>query len=460
MGKNLFVTSFDLISFTNYCLLLLQDPDGQRFLHLINHPNIPYPGIRDAINRDEFSERSIGLTMNRLYLDIEEHHKICECAQGSPNISESHPYVPPTYIPERQGSSPSSSTPPTAVQIGPQSGRCGIVPIPAPLVFQERQQTAQNQGEQDGNEDQASDAFARSLPAPIFNVIDCSMTNAWFPGHLGGVSFSKIPFSVTGEGMREKVICALDFQPPDFSSVLNRPEESECLSLGGTRYQQQQDGKGKMNAFVYETYDPEKMSMHRGLGDSSTFDSGNTFISASSNDYPVDDPHKCPRCLQRETLIRNERKKAEHRSKMMLDRSLRSYGSGDYDWHQDDEDEDMDEDEDEDEDIEMEGEGEDEDDDEMRDVDVDELGIDVDEIIAQTSCATDAASSVATDDNSLSSSQFVSFGDDDIEQYLDVDDRRRKYYDKCRIGVECKGVADVLLSGEVGFFIFLTLLVC
>ena len=71
-------------------------------------------------------------------------------------------------------------------------------------------------------------------------------------------------------------------------------------------------------------------------------------------------------------------------------------------------------------------------------------------IVAETSCTPDAASSIATDDASTSSSQFVSYGDDD-EEYLDVDGCR-KVYDKCRIGVECNGVADVLLSGEVGFF--------
>jgi hypothetical protein len=450
MGKNMFVTS---LSISSRLLTTLQTPDGIRFLRLLNQPNIPYPGIPDPRSPDDFTETSISLAMNPVFLDIQEHHKICECAQGSPNVSESHPYVAPTYIPERVGFTSSSSTRPTSIPIGPQSGRCGIVPIPAPLVFQARQGAAQNQGGQEGNEAQASDALDLSLPTPRTNVIDCSMSNAWFPGLLGGVSFSKFSSPVTGDGKRDKIICAVDFQAPDINKVLNRPEESECLALGGRR--RQQDGQGEMNAFVYETYDPEKKSMHRGLSDSIS-DAGNRFISASSsNDYPVDDPHKCQRCLQREALIRLERKKAEHRSKMMLDRGLRSYGSGGYNWHQDDYDEDMDEDEDEDEEM-RDGEGDE--DEEMRDVDVDELGIDVDGIIAQTSCSTDAASSIATDDDSLSSSQFVSFGDDDREQNLDIDVRKRKYYDKCRIGVECKGVADILLSGEVGFG--LTLLFC
>jgi hypothetical protein len=40
----------------------------------------------------------------------------------------------------------------------------------------------------EGNEAQASDALDLSLPTPRINVIDCSMSNALLPGHLGGVS--------------------------------------------------------------------------------------------------------------------------------------------------------------------------------------------------------------------------------------------------------------------------------
>ena len=99
---------------------------------------------------------------------------------------------------------------------------------------------------------------------------------------------------------------------------------------------------------------------------------------------------------------------------------MRSYGSGGYDWHQSVDD---------DEDAEMRDDDEYEDQ-EMRDVDVDELGIDMNRIIAQqtTSCLNDAAaasSSIATDDDeddsSMTSSQFVSFGDDDREQNMDID---------------------------------------
>jgi hypothetical protein len=43
---------------------------------------------------------------------------------------------------------------------------------------------------------------------------------------------------------------------------------------------------------------------------------------------PTDNPHKCQCCLQCEALMRLERKKAEHHSKMMLDRGLRSFESG------------------------------------------------------------------------------------------------------------------------------------
>ena len=104
---------------------------------------------------------------------------------------------------------------------------------------------------------------------------------------------------------------------------------------------------------------------------------------------------------------------------MMLDRGVRSYGSGRY-WHQSVDD---------DEDAEMRDDDKYEDQ-KMRDVDVDELGIDVNRIIAQqtTSCSNDAAaasSSIATnddeDDSSMTSSQFVLFGNDNHEQNMDID---------------------------------------
>jgi hypothetical protein len=67
----------------------------------------------------------------------------------------------------------------------------------------------------EGNEAQASDALDLSLPTPRINVIDCSMSNAWFPGQLDGVSFSKFSTPVTGNGKRDKIICDVDFQAPD-----------------------------------------------------------------------------------------------------------------------------------------------------------------------------------------------------------------------------------------------------
>ena len=422
-----------------------QSPYGNLFVRFLEQPNIPYPGVPDPRRPHYFTEDSIGLSANRIFLEVEEHHKICECPQSSPNVSESHPYVAPTYTLTPMNVAPlTSSTRPTTVPIVPQPGRCGIVPIPAPLVFRSTANAGQNRGEQEGDEAQASDAIAISLQAPRTDVIDYSMSNAWFPGILGGVKFEKLQTTTTGDAKRNKIICAVDLQTPDVRGVLNRPEESECLTLGG-RWRQQ-DGKGKMNAFVYETYDPEKLSMHRGLGDSMS--GAGTF----SNDYTNEnDPHKCQRCLEREALIRLERKKAELRSKKMLDRELRSYGSRDgYNWNQgngDEEDEDMDE---EDEDEDMKDEDEDE---EMRDLDVDGLGIDLDGIIAQTisRSSPSSASSIEIDDDSMSSSQIVSYGDDDPYQNRETDEYRR-YYDKCRIGVECKGVADVLLSGRVGFF--------
>jgi hypothetical protein len=416
-------------------------PQGNLFVHFLRHPNVHYPGIADPHRPHLFTEASIGLSMKPVFLDVQEYHKICECPQGSSNDSESHPYVAPTL--SFSHTNPAFSTSPTSLPIVPQSGRCGVIPIPAPLVFvSTANQDGQNEESIENDDPQPSDALALSLPNPKISIIDYSMANAWFPGHLGGVTFTKLPS--TSPGTRDKVVCAVDFQAPDFRSVLNRPEESECLALGGKKREQ-----ATTNAYVYETYDPKKTSMHRGL-DTVSGASDASPSPSDSNAYP----DKCPRCIQREALIRLERKKAEDRSKMMLDRGLRSYENGGrgYEWNQD---EDM-----------FYNDGDD--DEEMQDVDVDDLGIDMEGLIAQATSdpptpiqvdddddEDDGDDGDGDDDDSSSFHPLVSFGDDEQPEpdALDLDTHtnlpnKRTCYDKSRIGVEFRGIADILLSGE------------
>jgi hypothetical protein len=77
---------------------------------------------------------------------------------------------------------------------------------------------------QSGNYGDGGDgAVVLSLPTSRINIIDYSMSNTWFPGHVGGVSFAEIP-STTGNTLkpkRNRVICAVDFQVPNVRSVLN-----------------------------------------------------------------------------------------------------------------------------------------------------------------------------------------------------------------------------------------------
>ena len=397
-----------------------------------------------------------------MFLDIREHHKICECPRDP---SDSLPYVTaPTSFTQNVNAAVASSSAPTSLPVRSQTGRCGVVPIPAPLMFVTPQSTTAQEQEPhvDANEidqpqTQASDAITLSLPTSRINIIDYSMSNAWFPGHVGGVSFAKIPSTTgnTSKPKRDRVVCGVDFQVPDVRSVLNRPEESECLAFG--RRQQEQ----KVNEYVYETYDPEKASMHRGLGMEIGSDAGpadvDAFTPASTAiRSDTSDPRKCPRCLEREALIRLERKKAEEHSRMMLDRGLRSLGQDiGYNWDQDDEEEEEEYEEGEGEN----GEGEAENDEGMQDMDVTGLNIDLDWI--------DKAIVKALT-NQSNNNPITSFGDDlpcgvlgfDFEDPVDPNqpiryvERNRRYYDKSRIGVECTGVGDILLSGEVSFFFF------
>ena len=381
--------------------------------------------------------------MKPVFLDIQEHHKICECPLDySHSNNDAHPYTPAS-----SSFAPNSNSTPNSLPVEAQTqiGRCGVVPVPAPLVFvsvHPPMNAEQDENIQVDDPDVVSDAVTLSLPSSEIKI-DYSMSNAWFPGHVGGVSFTKLP-TTTNAKRRENVVCAVDFQAPDVRNALTRPEEGECLALGGRRLREE-----KMNGFVYETYDPEKTSSHRGLETTCTANAN-----ANAN---TSDPDKCARCIQREVLIRQERKKAEERSKKMLDRGMRSYGR---DWEEEEEEEEeegMDEEGDEGEDMELE------------DMDVTGLNIDLDGI--------DRLIADATTTTTNSSSALMVFGDDRpygepgleahdanaIEETMDGQynhhqptpfGRSKRIYDKCRIGVECTGVGDVLLSGEVSFLFF------
>ncbi|KAF8799856.1 hypothetical protein BYT27DRAFT_6848701 [Phlegmacium glaucopus] len=450
-------------------------PQGTLFVHFLRHPNIYYPGIPDEHRPHLFTEGSIGLLMKPVFLDVQEHHKICECPQGSAD-NDSHPYTTAT-----SSFTPNASSTSTSLRIVSQTGRCGVVPVPAPLVFVTRRQPTNQQAhaaaDADENEDinvdaaaddpqpQPSEALALSLPTPEINIIDYSMSNAWFPGHVGGVSFAKMPTTTGPNSKRDKIICAVDFQAPDIRSVLNKPEASECLALGGVRRRQGQ--AEKMNAYVYETYDPEKTSTHRGLemGDSISAHAFTPISTSGTNPNPsvdTSDPLKCPRCVQREVLIRLERKKAEEYSKRVLDRGLRSYGRMGTDW---DGDRDMYYEADMEEAVEEEGEeegeeGEEEGDEEMQDLDVTGLNIDfegIDRAVAEATSSLSPSSPPQTQ-RSSSLSPIMTFGDDkpygEPGSYnpseMTTLEPTRRLYDKSRIGVECMGVGDILLSGETG----------
>lgn len=357
--------------------------------------------------------------MKPVFLDIQEHHKICECALDySHSNNDAHPYTPAS-----SSFAPNSNSTPNSLPVEAQTqiGRCGVVPVPAPLVFvslHPPMNAEQDENIQVDDPDVVSDAVTLSLPSSEIKI-DYSMSNAWFPGHVGGVSFTKLPTTPNSTAKRrEKVVCAVDFQTPDVRNALTRPEEGECLALGGRRLRVE-----KMNGFVYETYDPEKKSSHRGL---ETTCAAN--VNANAN---TSDPDKCTRCIQREVLIRQERKKAEERSKEMLDRGMRSFGR---DWEEEEE-EAMGEEGDEGEEMELE--------------DMDITGLNIvfgdDQPYGQPGLESHDANAMDGHEHTY---------EDDHEH--SIFGRSKRIYDKCRIGVECTGVGDVLLSGEVSFlFLFL-----
>ncbi|KAF9478896.1 hypothetical protein BDN70DRAFT_932997 [Pholiota conissans] len=86
-------------------------PQGHLQVHLIRH-NPPYPGLPDA--RGLFSEASLGMVMQPVFMDMEEHVKVCGCASS---VSARR------AVGEDQGHGHGH---------GHAHGQCGVIPVPPP----------------------------------------------------------------------------------------------------------------------------------------------------------------------------------------------------------------------------------------------------------------------------------------------------------------------------------------
>ncbi|KAF8167243.1 hypothetical protein B0H34DRAFT_669736 [Crassisporium funariophilum] len=304
-------------------------PQGNLFLQLLHNPI--YPGVPDEDRPALFTEQSIGLIMKPIFLDIAEHHRICSC--------------PPSSSPTSTSSSPSPST-----------AGCGIIPVPPPILITIRPSPSpspepaeipttnaslQPDAEASGSalSSHVSEALTLSKE-PLKVAIDWSMSNAWFPGNLGGVTFRNVPGGGGNGGKREKVVFAVDWGTPDLnlkgvqgvcgvpsgpsSSSLSSsarsfspppsspPSPSSSLpssssnptasSSSAPEPEPQAPPPLNQQTYLYETYHPALPSSH--------------------------DPAICPRCKEYEALKRAERARAEREARVALEGYMREFGRG------------------------------------------------------------------------------------------------------------------------------------
>ncbi|KAF8954210.1 hypothetical protein BDZ97DRAFT_1928581 [Flammula alnicola] len=395
-------------------------PQGNLFNQLLHSPM--YPSIPDACGN--FSEASLGVIMQPVFLDVQEHHRVCLCAgagasgvgagAGGVGAGEGHgeacgtvPVPPPAprdwaefQFPWVGGGPPppqqqqNPNVPPQNVggdgqqnpnqnlqhqnvvvqhvhdvaQQQPQNVHQQPQNVPAHAHAHVQQQQQQQNvhavpadddldpDEEDEEEDDPS-ATQRAgglavfdRPARTDNVN--SMSNAWFPGRLGEVAFAPRRVGVlagtarvegatesggagagrdkTGEARRERrdeMVFALDGGRPDLWA-----EGRACVGVGagvgagGGSHSASNVNNANSNAYVYETYDPKRVSAHECHQVPVPVHRADAVFPPPPSSNPA-----CARCAGIERARRAERRRAEREAqkamaRRVLDGALRAFG--------------------------------------------------------------------------------------------------------------------------------------
>lgn len=278
------------------------------------HLNPPYPGLPDT-NSSEFSDRSLGVIMQLVFLQIEEHVRVCGC----PRRRVKH--------------------------------QCGSIPVPLPVSVNWRGVPFDGVNPQDlpaghpqhaplppvdaGAEEGDSSALG-PIPAPF--KFDLSMSNAWLPGGIGGFSFISRPAArpagslspIIDDDLRQRnelVVSVLPTPPPVALQAM-------CPAFLPEGVSPHQPVPGH---YLYETYDPSRVSLHdiqheaaSYKGPSTSWPTGYSNVSLLLDNSPPNvhgercNPN-CARCMTRDQArIKMRKQIAVDTRKALEDRAVRA----------------------------------------------------------------------------------------------------------------------------------------
>jgi len=411
-------------------------PQGNLWNELLHSPI--YPGVRNESGL--FTESSIGLVMQPVFFNIEEHHRICECPSSKHLAS-----CGSDRASSENGFSPSTTPTPSATTLVESDG-CGIIPVPAPRRvllagridandqvdfgndIDDNGNPIPDQPEADNTDPEEDDGLSHPSIAAndasmlVPDRIDYSMGNAWFPGALGGVSFVKRKAYEVVDGpsgsqrkrqRRDEVVFAADYERPRLD------EKGGCMSFEASSSSSPPPLQAPSKGYVYETYDPTLPSSH----DSTT----------------------CMRCAEWEDARMQERNRARVKAEGILEGYMRDFSS------------------------QSGRKGTDAEELKMEELDVRGFGFDFETVVGRS----------AVEDEEMRTASSGSSPSDEDEEYSDDDDESpvailgddhpsgqpaiydkhgnlfaeatRRVFDRERVGVAegcCGGVRDIVLTGE------------
>ncbi|PPQ70260.1 hypothetical protein CVT25_013297 [Psilocybe cyanescens] len=374
---------------------------GAQFNHILHNP--VYPSIvnpelvhaqlnpqfhgqqqqQQQHNPRLFSESSLQLVMQPLFLDMQEHHRICMCAgrcssSASENDEEER---------EEDGTG--------------MEGGCGIVPTRAPLSVLIRADASVADTDIDeaaDSEEAASStpASASASPAPSHlhphpegeapsvvtppanpphsgpnddvgdaphayigpQSVDLGMCNAWFEGAQGGVVCVPRPGVSGKEGRRDEVVVATGFARPDLgvrggcpgmpSSASSAsasmssgagPSSNAGVGASSTGDDSSSSDEGSATASGTTTKTRSRSSETQGVSSSSKSYVYETYDPRKRSSHDVHVPHDhsgvgaigaggCVSCARHTEARMVQKRREEEEARRMLDRAMRGFGRG------------------------------------------------------------------------------------------------------------------------------------
>ena len=285
--------------------------------------------------------------MQPFALEFQESVRVCGCARTAKVNRQAV-----SRAPTRADSPSSLASVSSSDRVFPTHLQCGIIPVPPPTVVDWHgipfdgvlpqdlpNGHPQHAGLPSANPEVVEDLLHEELDSTLQRDIrapklDYSMSNAWFPGGIGGVTFIMRPAQELlpvadseRTRLRNELVVAVGHQPPLESAQAPCP----AFLPRGVPIPEAIPGQ-----YIYELYDPNKISAHDVIHEAAPYSGPSTMWPTNAQGVsilPLDgksEQHNpsCMRCVDRERARAAMRKKDADEARRVLKRRADAAAEG------------------------------------------------------------------------------------------------------------------------------------